>query len=193
MAITDICFVGHYLSGVMALFGAMDFKRIYKKIESFLRKRSFTIEVYTYGAPRIGNLLFAEYVDSLLEKKILDESNSELRSESQTIIDQNFIDNKQFGNSRVFRVTYSDDYITQLPKLPNFFHHTNEYWINPSCNCDIPDEVYVCFGNYFSKLMHEPKLCNQDAVRNSLKPLVQRLGPYFGYMMGYCENEKLLI
>ena len=53
-----ILVTGHSLGGSLALLGAVDLKRELGSIKN-------QIQIYTFGAPRVGNIEFADYVSHL--------------------------------------------------------------------------------------------------------------------------------
>ncbi|KAG9293387.1 hypothetical protein G9A89_003824 [Geosiphon pyriformis] len=136
--INKIIFVGHYLGGVLAVFAALDFKRVQKDSQSKLvikglkKNRPFPhypdIQVLTFGSPRFGDWEFSNFV------------NKEL---NQIEIQNNLI-------QKVWRITYQDDYIPQFPSQKGnttYFHHTVEIWIGNNCDCKLgKEEIYECIG-----------------------------------------------
>ena len=63
------------------------------------------VTVYTYGQPRTGDAVYANYVDSTLPE------------------------------GKMFRVTHSDDGVPQLvPTISGFRHHSTEFWQNDPAN-----------------------------------------------------------
>ncbi|TPP41537.1 Lipase (class 3) family protein [Leishmania donovani] len=62
----EILATGHSLGGAMALLAAADLQERLNNLESSSDLKP--VPVYTFGAPRVGNAAFAEWVDSLLAK-----------------------------------------------------------------------------------------------------------------------------
>ncbi|KAG9293168.1 hypothetical protein G9A89_010505 [Geosiphon pyriformis] len=124
-------FIGHCVGGVIATLAAIDYSRT-------LEDLNVIIQVFTFGQPRVGDLEFAKIV------------------------------NKR-KNLRIYRVTHSDDIVPRLPrrqqilnpdlqKKSNFelVHSSEEYWINPDCDCS--DElIYRCSGKIKKRLLLESK------------------------------------
>ncbi|KAG9297870.1 hypothetical protein G9A89_000209 [Geosiphon pyriformis] len=195
-----ISFTGHFLGGVLAVLGAIEYKKIqslYQKMRQnpsaeyrlfykpsgykfnpsdiLLMKSNLEIQIVTFGSPRIGNWQFANFMDKLL--------NTPLKNGKR----------KQM----IYRITFMDDYIPQFMPyngLEEYFHHITEFWINDgSCECDRLNEleVYECLGDKNFNIVLEPKDCNQRANQESQNTDQARLGPYFGYMMGSCNKDIL--
>ncbi|KAG9288591.1 hypothetical protein G9A89_008463 [Geosiphon pyriformis] len=59
--IEQIGIIGHSLGGALAIFAALDLKK-FRTESTFLKGRQIDIEVVTFGAPRIGDRIFAHYV-----------------------------------------------------------------------------------------------------------------------------------
>ena len=91
----QIYFTGHSLGGAMTQLGALDFAQ--KHPEAVDR-----LSVYSFGQPRVGNLVFADYLD------------------------------KQRYSSRNFRVSKYGDPIPYVPPPAlGYVHHHTEYQIMP--------------------------------------------------------------
>ncbi|KAG9306049.1 hypothetical protein G9A89_020244 [Geosiphon pyriformis] len=89
----------------------------------------------------------------------------------------------------VYRVTHSNDYITQMPliKFKGFLHHNMEYWIALACPCENP-VVYKCFGNTVDDgFFEENQWCN--AQYNEIVDFSHK-GPYFESVMGICPTQE---
>ncbi|KAG9306048.1 hypothetical protein G9A89_020243 [Geosiphon pyriformis] len=101
-------------------------------------------------------------------------------------------------SKRVFRITYTDDYVPKLPFkiFPQSFddefyvHHETEYWIASDCDCY--NSVYKCEGEFIPELgfLDECGLCNNSAYEpNSIiRGISSHNGPYFGHLMGFCPS-----
>jgi len=128
--------VGHSLGGAISLLAALHLK------ENFRETR---IRTYSYGAPRTGNKLFAEYV------------------------------NTTFGKNAYRIVHSNDGVPTMIPKLLGYHHHGVEYWqhedppseettvkcdINgedPCCSASIPSQgINAAHTSYFGILAVTP-------------------------------------
>ncbi|KAG9293384.1 hypothetical protein G9A89_003821 [Geosiphon pyriformis] len=155
--IKKISFTGHFLGGVLAIFTALDFKTALREmaaIDSRLQN-SFDIEVFTFGAPRIGNRSFAQHV------------NQRFKVYRVTLFDD-----------------YSSNY-PHASGTYGFFHHNTEYWIPLISDCACEEEqtkLYKCLGP--NEYMDESKDCNDQEWKNSSVKKLLRQGPYFGQMMG---------
>ncbi|KAG9285297.1 hypothetical protein G9A89_001431 [Geosiphon pyriformis] len=107
----------------------------------------------------------------------------------------------------VFRITNSDDFITQRPfKNPNglgYWHHETEYWISEETHCGclnpfVPitpfnTKVYECreVMNWFTGQFEEPYECNEIAQSEiALLGFSSHYGPYFGIIMGVCPQDN---
>ena len=87
-----ILVTGHSLGGSLALLGAVDLKRELGSIKN-------QIQIYTFGAPRVGNIEFADYVSHL------------------------------FADVNYIRVTHYDDAIPHIPWTSQEYRHVGtEVW-----------------------------------------------------------------
>ncbi|KAG9296481.1 hypothetical protein G9A89_015073 [Geosiphon pyriformis] len=107
----------------------------------------------------------------------------------------------------VFRITYANDYVVQMP--PNhqrlFKHVGTEFWIMPYCECEAP-LVFECIGEYHEEsiqgethyIIDENPNCNNqysstgssqdnDTPKLSVSAAPHN-GPYFQHMMGICAE-----
>ncbi|KAG9298485.1 hypothetical protein G9A89_003953 [Geosiphon pyriformis] len=140
--VKKIIFTGSFIRGALAVLFALDTKKWL--IEKNLMPK-YQIEVITFGSPRMGNLQFAQYVNSRLQVFRVTHGDSYL---PQIPIQTN-------GNA-------------------GYFHFEKEYWIKPVKSCDCPPEkatiigyeLYVCFGvrNHNENYVEEPEV----SVLNSI-------------------------
>jgi len=87
----SIIVTGHSLGGALTPFAALAIKA----------SLGVTVQLYSYGQPRVGDLLFTNYVDSTI------------------------------GKSNLFRGTHVNDEVPQLiPKSGIYEHHSTEYYIH---------------------------------------------------------------
>ena len=86
----SLLITGHSLGAAIASMAAVDIKR---KIKS-----SLIIKFYTFGSPRVGNDVFADYAMTL------------------------------YPNGTYSRVTHHNDAAVYLPNPPVFKHFGNEVW-----------------------------------------------------------------
>ncbi|KAG9293229.1 hypothetical protein G9A89_010600 [Geosiphon pyriformis] len=137
---------------------------VYAVFTSFILGTLFpsNIKIITFGEPRIGSFEFAKKMNSL----------------------------SKINNLNIYRVILDDDYV---PRLPNsggrsLFHHINEIWIPPECECinESGDRlIYQCYGkvvNVKKGIIEESQLCNNRYKNFEDKA---HYGPYFGYMIDY--------
>ncbi|CAA7267494.1 unnamed protein product [Cyclocybe aegerita] len=127
---------GHSLGGSLALFAAVTLRQNFKSVH---------IRTYSYGAPRSGNKIFADYV------------------------------NATFGEAAYRVVHGNDGVPTMIPTGLGYHHHGVEYWQRESppseettvqcnaegedatCSASIPSQgVNVAHTNYFGILVSTP-------------------------------------
>ncbi|KAG9287326.1 hypothetical protein G9A89_008957 [Geosiphon pyriformis] len=113
-----------------------------------LKKTEMGINVFTFGQPRIGDFTFAQIINQQLMQ-----------------------------NTRIFRVTHTNDYVPRLPlnKKNDMFHHALEIWISSDCDCDGKEMVYRCYG--------PTELFPMGLGLESQASTTSHFGPYFGYTM----------
>ncbi|KAK4217582.1 Alpha/Beta hydrolase protein [Rhypophila decipiens] len=98
---------GHSLGGAVATLAA-----------AYLREAGHPTDLYTYGSPRVGNFVFAEYVTET-----------------------------QGGLGAEYRVTHTDDPVPKLPPIAtNYRHLSPEYWINTDTDAVAASQIEVCTG-----------------------------------------------
>lgn len=99
---------GHSLGGAIATIAAGE-----------LRSQQYHCDLYTYGSPRVGNAVYA-----------------------------NFISNQQQLLGREFRVTNLDDPVPRLPPMLLGYRHTNvEYWISENNYDGVGvEDMKICHG-----------------------------------------------
>ncbi|KAG9304570.1 hypothetical protein G9A89_020134 [Geosiphon pyriformis] len=150
--------IGHGIGGVHAILTAAALCEA---------QDSDIINVFTFGQPRIGDQVFAYYMNMLQIDEDLD--------------------------LRIFRITNSDDYVPRLPFYPSIraVHHALEIWIPPDipseCECPEGKIFYVCIGpieNENEGIMEESRQCNNKYEQTQLGTDSTHFGPYFGYFMG---------
>ncbi|KAG9299865.1 hypothetical protein G9A89_002872 [Geosiphon pyriformis] len=137
---------------------------------------SLTIEVITFGQPRIGNSKNAEMIY------------------------------KRKNRVKIYRVTNGNDYVSQFPKISNdgiqYWHTETEYWIPGIEDCDCSSitgekdknglyKVYECPGFFpnAQKKFGENMDCNlgKDPGQNRLSNAAH-FGPWFGTTFGDCQH-----
>ncbi|KAM7211157.1 Alpha/Beta hydrolase fold [Rhypophila decipiens] len=97
---------GHSLGGAVATLAA-----------AYLREAGHPTDLYTYGSPRVGNSIFAEYV-----------------TETQ-------------GLGAEYRVTHTEDPVPKLPPIATSYRHLSpEYWINTDNDAIAASQIEVCTG-----------------------------------------------
>lgn len=64
-AINEVMFTGHSLGGSLAVLAAIDFK-----LNASSSHSSVQLQVYTFGQPRLGNQLFASFLDTQFEGRL---------------------------------------------------------------------------------------------------------------------------
>ncbi|KAI8819386.1 Alpha/Beta hydrolase protein [Fimicolochytrium jonesii] len=113
-----ITVTGHSLGGATSVLTAIDI------VDWLGDSAGKTLKLYTYGEPRVGNSIFANWVSTL-----------------------------PFA-SHVYRITHTTDIVPHLPpKSFGFQHHREEFWISKngdlnSCN-DANGEDPQCAGSVF--------------------------------------------
>ncbi|KAG9296495.1 hypothetical protein G9A89_015087 [Geosiphon pyriformis] len=94
----------------------------------------------------------------------------------------------------IYRITYLDDIVSQMPPAQlGFRHNHREYWVSPSCGCTEEDnaDVYLCLGTRSPDkrkgvgILSEPQECNA-AFHNSIPNSQNHWGPFFNRLMGQC-------
>ncbi|KAG9305236.1 hypothetical protein G9A89_001498 [Geosiphon pyriformis] len=150
--------IGHGVGGVYAQILAL---WLSKRIPESFSKENYVIYVYTFGSPRAGNFEFAQNINFFF---------------------------------RTFRFTYSNDFAPHFPKITNagekYVHSGVEYWIKQEdCECPNDDEYifYECPGPFSEALIDygESLVCNLGTDGKSIS---SHFGPYFGTIIGFCEN-----
>ncbi|KAG9294600.1 hypothetical protein G9A89_008079 [Geosiphon pyriformis] len=154
--------VGHGLGGVYAIFLALDLKKVHFHIY---------IEIYTYGQPRMGNAIFARYVNKMFSRKLFRITHTDDRV-------------SQFPMSETRGA---------------FRHFDTEYWINYAEDCGCVDpyrtvelDVYRCASTQVvdpegSYDFIENQNCNVGVKHEIIIPgITSHWGPYFNQRMGDC-------
>ncbi|KAG9285036.1 hypothetical protein G9A89_009846 [Geosiphon pyriformis] len=147
--ISSINFVGHGVGGVYAMLAALE---ITKKLQS-----SYTIAVFTFGQPRLGNFQFAQYVNELLTNSVY-----------------------RVTNMNDFVPKYPKPTETQ-----SWLHYGTEYWIKQeNCECFIKGKmssaVYKCVGTRTDQQKFlESEFCNSRAIGGLVTSERNHKGPYF--------------
>ncbi|KAG9306763.1 hypothetical protein G9A89_005663 [Geosiphon pyriformis] len=113
----NIFFTGHGIGGVYAQYLALMVHWELKKRPLLqIKHKSVYITVVTFGQPRAGNYEFAKLIDEALEEHF-----------------------------RVFRVTHTNDFVTQLPTMTvtrkEYLHSGEEFWIT-QVNCDCKSTIH---------------------------------------------------
>ncbi|KAG9297064.1 hypothetical protein G9A89_004930 [Geosiphon pyriformis] len=159
-------FTGHGEGGVWAVLSALAIKAKHNHIE---------IEVYTFGAPRMGNYIFARKV------------NRELTVHRITYF------NDQAPQFPPQILTNGEN---------SYWHHLQEFWILPiqECNCLTPEmvnqplvttyRVYRCLerNDENGEVYNEPEECNKMAQKYPKGASAAHFGPYFGVIMNDCSH-----
>ncbi|KAG9292491.1 hypothetical protein G9A89_001564 [Geosiphon pyriformis] len=153
--IKKITAIGHSVGGVYAIFALLDY------LQTIAPNYKYPLRAVTFGLPRIGNRVFAAFLNRLHSAELF----------------------------HIYRITLYDDYVPRLPEksldLKDLAHPLSEVWISSDCTCDEEIEIFFCygpsqfqFGEYF---WAESEFCvNQfKSPRFNLHN-----GPYFGIMMG---------
>ncbi|KAJ3009033.1 hypothetical protein HKX48_008202 [Thoreauomyces humboldtii] len=110
--------VGHSLGGAVAILSAVD---LYSLLGPSWSDR---ISVYTFGEPRVGNPIFANWIHTLP------------------------------FSGQINRITHTTDMVPHLPPTSfGFLHHREEYWIDSTgtvntCN-DVNGEASACADSTF--------------------------------------------
>ncbi|KAG9293812.1 hypothetical protein G9A89_019150 [Geosiphon pyriformis] len=144
-------FIGHGVGGVLAMFAALYLKRI----KSMPKPKK--LEVYTFGQPRMGNKLFALYVNRFLPGSVYRVTNM---------------------NDFVPKLLKSNTW---------YHHSTEYWINQRDCDCSASKEisrteVYRCYGMRQYEDEHiEPTLCNADSEGTEESSIQAHFGPYFNY------------
>ncbi|KAG9285667.1 hypothetical protein G9A89_002231 [Geosiphon pyriformis] len=156
----ELNFVGHGVGGAYAVLAAL-YYQVHCLNNGSLNKN---ILVTTFGQPRIGHVSFAILVNKFV---------------------------------KVQRITHSNDYVPRsFHPPPKFLHHDREYWImRDECDCfntKTLESGYVYFNcrGYrprWSLSYGENQECNQGTI-DDLESWTH-VGPYFGVIMGRCDNQ----
>ncbi|KAG9293245.1 hypothetical protein G9A89_010616 [Geosiphon pyriformis] len=153
--IVGVVFVGHALGGVYAVFAALEY---YNQLNPLYK----TVQVFTYGQPRIGNKKFAHYIN----------------------------ENKNLFVFRVtYKDDYVPRLPTNI-NMEAFMHYSPEYWIaQDDCECN-KVQVFRCLGSVENEgqvaYREEDQNCN---AQFNLPNLNSNWGPYFGTEMGICSDK----
>ncbi|KAG9293111.1 hypothetical protein G9A89_016473 [Geosiphon pyriformis] len=136
------------LGGVFAVLSALSFKEAYPERE---------VTVYTYGQPRIGNVEFANYVDSVFSKKY---------------------------NPNIYRMTKLSDKLPLIPERErNYKHHSEEFFLNGKetyrCISTSVKENENCVNSYKFQTTSQGSL----QINNVLN---DQINEYYGVPMGSC-------
>ncbi|KAG9304644.1 hypothetical protein G9A89_020208 [Geosiphon pyriformis] len=166
-----VVFTGHGTGGVYAVFTAL---QLQPEIQDTW------LEVYTYGQPRMGNAIFAEYVDNTISMIY------------RITLADDYV--PQFP--RITFKKYERD-------VEGYWHLETEFWINMVCDCanvnpPLPEmsyEVYKCEGYILKKfypkhlIVEENPYCNMAKKNwNNYVGISYHYGPYFGQFMGDCRT-----
>ncbi|KAG9295068.1 hypothetical protein G9A89_017862 [Geosiphon pyriformis] len=192
----NVYFVGHAIGGAYATLAAQ-YLRLYEALEKPHELSLVDIQIFTFGAPRIGNKDFARLLNEYSEKDY----------------------RVTFGNDHV------PHFPTEGIRKKKLVHSETEIWIKPPDNCDCNDattslatldrqqinayqqaiEYYLCPGasnpEYSfartNRLLYPPshinagenQECNAgQSFENTSDDIFQR-GPYFGVIMGECSGR----
>ncbi|KAG9284939.1 hypothetical protein G9A89_006317 [Geosiphon pyriformis] len=163
-AVSEITFVGHGMgAAVYATFAALDFYLLKSR-------QDISLQLFTYGQPRIGNRQFARALNTAMFLKI----------------------RVTYKNDIVVNLPNYES-ISQKEK---YLHPVMEYWIaSDNCECmndALADDeiVYQCHGGgkYYSDgdFLDESEECSRGA-----KPFQFLLnnGPYFGIKIGIRSSD----
>ncbi|KAG9298796.1 hypothetical protein G9A89_015817 [Geosiphon pyriformis] len=183
--IKKVIFTGHGVGGAYAVIAGLTWR-----IESMLSDQnnrlpgvklsSFETQVVTFGAPRIGNVIFARLVNKVLDVIRITHGNDHVPHYPDSGSGENLLQ-----------------------------HHETEFWIRPNCDCqpgDQADEIFECHGFHHDERQRKQKFisnesllpegvmsgenpeCNSgQSITDVPNDLIHR-GPYFGYEMGNCQN-----
>ncbi|EPE10300.1 lipase [Ophiostoma piceae UAMH 11346] len=93
-----IVVTGHSLGGAVATIAAAE-----------LRSKGYTVDLFTYGSPRVGNTGFVSYLSS-----------------------QGPVGSVGSSGTSHYRITHMDDPVPQLPPsdVLNYFHTSPEFWLS---------------------------------------------------------------
>ncbi|KAG9286619.1 hypothetical protein G9A89_005387 [Geosiphon pyriformis] len=153
---------------VYAVFAGLYFQSRFRWVKQW----GLDIEVYTYGQPRIGNLMFSHYVNTKLPGKIFRMTNY-----------NDFVPKYpklHFGNE--------------------FLHYAREFW-SDRAPCDCPGRrseprpnVYECPEPLTTEGYRlESSSCNADAHGDMDTAMMFHLGPYFGHFMTLFDDRLFMI
>ncbi|KAG9296984.1 hypothetical protein G9A89_008570 [Geosiphon pyriformis] len=157
--ISTVTFVGHGMGAVYATFVAHEFHQ-------FKKTPHISLQLFTYGQPRIGNRHFARALDEATD----------------------IFARVTYKNDIVVNLP--------IPKNKNYLHPMMEYWIeSDNCDCDnnnyLLDNtiVYRCHGKlryYLDGFFPDTFLDESEECAQAQRPLQFSLnnGPYFGITMG---------
>ncbi|KAG9284974.1 hypothetical protein G9A89_009784 [Geosiphon pyriformis] len=157
--------IGHYLGGVMAVFAGLELKSSSRLNPSKkLQTSQHLDQLYAFQPLNILN-----------QKKL----NIEVFT---------------YGSPRFGNYVLAKHIELKLWKF-GIFHHSSEYWLDLNCDCPSGSQpLYECSGTWMSDgYLSEPQDCNKKSQKkmDSNEKIFQRLGPYFGYGMGYCGKFKI--
>ncbi|KAG9307450.1 hypothetical protein G9A89_017280 [Geosiphon pyriformis] len=146
---SKIRIVGHGVGGVYGVFMALEIQK-----QTQVQK---DIAVFTFGSPRMGDRLFAKYVNRQIKKVYRITYHDDYVPQFPTTVD-----------------------------MKGYWHHDTEYWIAPQCECD-SIELFECHGNWVGNQQYgysnESKDCNQLIPNLFGDKELTHYGPYFGLMM----------
>ncbi|KAG9288583.1 hypothetical protein G9A89_008455 [Geosiphon pyriformis] len=162
-----VYFTGHAIGGAYALLTALKIKEAFLLNSPDVAGSGLKFIAVTFGQPRIGSTVFAEYINHELEVYRVTHSND-------------FIPN--------FRSNFQSNHI--------FRHHEREYWITPK-NCQCPDsnldqfnlayDVFQCPGYWSNDLNKagENRNCNSGTDGRGTSV---HFGPYFNTTFKDCRE-----
>ncbi|KAG9306379.1 hypothetical protein G9A89_018262 [Geosiphon pyriformis] len=160
---------GHGIGGVYAVFAALLLKEVFLTYSALETNNYLKLDfvVVTFGQPRLGNALFADYINRMLLIYRVTHSND-------------FIPNS----------------MPLLPRDYLFKHHEREIWIVPKdCECPRQDfdqfelgyDVFKCFGYWPNAILKvgENMECNSGTDGRGTSV---HFGPYFNTTFKDCRE-----
>ncbi|KAG9305130.1 hypothetical protein G9A89_001240 [Geosiphon pyriformis] len=176
-------FTGFGIGAVIAVFASLEYK---------MRRKDSSVNLITFGQPRIGTELFIHHTKEILSKVW------------RVTHGDDWMPN--FPNDGFYRVKKTSPSKLSRPRRILYRHFPEEFWIEPSsCHCPDP-KIFLCYHtatlyenedcnarNHFNRAIY-PGINQEDSLKKYREshPDDEHFGPYFGHTMcPFIPKEKL--
>ncbi|KAG9305975.1 hypothetical protein G9A89_000547, partial [Geosiphon pyriformis] len=161
-----IHFVGNGIGGAYALLAALHLQKSIREARkhNIHNLKLWKYKIVTFGAPRIGNYYFAEFVK------------------------------RELHATNIYRMTNGNDWVSRemMPK-EYFLHNHEEYWQEKVYECDCTHRVTYalnkCVGKRKNGEIDEVRKCNLGTISSETETNDDsNMGPFMGITFGNCKN-----